>query len=152
MAAKRLVIPLGDGVGVARIEITRDSAGSWEIQEAWRSRDLKPSFNDFIRLGDYLYGFDKPIFGCLDARTGKRTWKRGRYGFGQAIALASAGQILVTTEKGEVVVIDGSPESSVERVRIKIFGGKTWNHPVVVGNRLYLRNAEEMACLELGGK
>jgi len=27
--------------------------------------------------------------------------------------------------------------------------GKTWNHPVVVGNRLVIRNAEEAVCYQL---
>ena len=27
--------------------------------------------------------------------------------------------------------------------------GKTWNHPVIAHGRLYVRNAEEMACYEL---
>ena len=27
--------------------------------------------------------------------------------------------------------------------------GKTWNHPVLVANRLYVRNGEEIACYEL---
>jgi hypothetical protein len=27
--------------------------------------------------------------------------------------------------------------------------GKTWNHPVVVGDRLYIRNAEEAICYQL---
>ena len=84
-----------------------------------------------------------------DTRTGQRKWRRGRYGFGQAVAVASTGQILVTTERGEVVAIDASPESSVERGRVKVLGSKTWNHPVVIGNRMYLRNAEEMVCLQL---
>jgi outer membrane protein assembly factor BamB len=144
-----LVVPLGDGVGVARIEVARESAGGWGVQETWRSRDLKPSFNDFVCQSGYLFGFDKAIFACVDTRTGQRKWRRGRYGFGQAVAVASTGQILVTTERGEVVAIDASPESSVERGRVKVLGSKTWNHPVVIGNRMYLRNAEEMVCLQL---
>jgi len=28
--------------------------------------------------------------------------------------------------------------------------GKTWNHPVIAQRRLYIRNAEEMACYALG--
>ena len=32
---------------------------------------------------------------------------------------------------------------------IEALGGKTWNHPVVVDDRLYLRNADEVVCYEL---
>jgi hypothetical protein len=27
--------------------------------------------------------------------------------------------------------------------------GKTWNHPIVVGDRLFVRNGTEAACYEL---
>jgi hypothetical protein len=27
--------------------------------------------------------------------------------------------------------------------------GKTWNHPVVMGDRVFLRNAREMACYSM---
>lgn len=30
-----------------------------------------------------------------------------------------------------------------------LFEGKTWNHPVVVGGRLYIRNSQQAACYEL---
>ena len=142
-------MPLGEDTGIARIETTKNAAGLWEVRESWRSQALKPSFNDFVFHNNCLFGFDKSIFACADAETGERQWKRGRYGFGQALALTSTGQILVTTERGEVVALDASPDESVERGRFKVLSGKTWNHPVVVGNRLYVRNAEEMACLQL---
>jgi hypothetical protein len=31
----------------------------------------------------------------------------------------------------------------------KALDGKTWNHPVVVGDRLYLRNSQEAAGYQL---
>ena len=37
----------------------------------------------------------------------------------------------------------------IELGKIQALTGKTWNHPVLIGNRLYLRNAEEAACYEL---
>jgi hypothetical protein len=33
--------------------------------------------------------------------------------------------------------------------RFQAIEGKTWNSPVLVGNRVYLRNGEEMAAYEL---
>jgi hypothetical protein len=36
--------------------------------------------------------------------------------------------------------------------RLQALEGKTWNHPVVRGNRVYLRNAQEMACYSFASK
>lgn len=144
-----LAVPLGDGVGVARIELSKDSSGKWIVDEVWRSRDLKPSFNDFVYYDGHIYGFDKEIFACIDAKTGKRMWKRGRYGFGQVLLLESAGQLVVSTEEGDLVLLEANPEALQERGRVKALSGKTWNHHAVADGRLYVRNAEEMKCLRL---
>jgi len=42
-----------------------------------------------------------------------------------------------------------TPDKLEELDKIPAMTGKTWNHPVVVGNRLYVRNAEEAICYEL---
>lgn len=144
-----LAVPLGDGVGVARIEISKEPSGKWTVDEVWRSRDLKPSFNDFVHYDGYLYGFDKEIFACIDAETGKRAWKRGRFGFGQVLLLESAGQLVVSTEEGDIVIVEADPDGLQERGRVKALSGKTWNHHAVANGRLYVRNAEEMKCLRL---
>jgi hypothetical protein len=33
--------------------------------------------------------------------------------------------------------------------RVKVIEGKTWNHPVVVGDLLLVRNGEEMAAFRV---
>ena len=96
-----------------------------------------------------MYGFDKNIFACVDGSTGERKWKRGRYGFGQVVLLPEAGQLLVSTEKGEVVLIRANPESHEELGRISAVEGKTWNHPIVVENRLFIRNGKSAVCFQL---
>jgi len=42
-----------------------------------------------------------------------------------------------------------TPEKHEEIGRIEALHGKTWKHPAVVGDRLYVRNADEVVCYEL---
>ena len=142
------VVALGDGIGICRLEVARDEA-NWRVSESWSSRDLKPSFNDFVYHDGYLYGFDQNIFACVDATTGKRMWKRGRYGFGQVLMLTESNALLVLSEKGEVVVLAADPSKHRELAKMQVIEGKTWNHPVTVGDLLFVRNGQEVACFRL---
>ncbi len=143
-----LIVPLGDGVGMACLEFTAQEDG-WQIQEVWSSKKLRPSFNDFVYTEGHLFGFDQNIFVCLDAETGQRNWKRGRYGFGQAVLLEGVRQMLVTSEHGELVLLECDGTRPQELGRIPAVEGKTWNHPIVVRDRLFLRNGAEAVCFRL---
>jgi len=55
----------------------------------------------------------------------------------------------VLAETGEVVLLRTDPERHEELVRVEVLDGKTWNHPVLVGDRLYVRNAEEAVALAM---
>jgi outer membrane protein assembly factor BamB len=136
------------GLETRRIDVKHE-ADSCTISEAWTSLDMKPDFNDFVEHEGFVYGFDGSIFACVDLKTGKRQWKKGRYGNGQVLMLADSGQLLVVSEKGELILIEADPSALKEIARIPAIEGKTWNHPVLSGHRVYLRNAEEAACFEL---
>ncbi|MEM8963401.1 MAG: PQQ-binding-like beta-propeller repeat protein [Acidobacteriota bacterium] len=144
-----LIAPLGDGTGTARLDISRDEDG-WSVREIWTGNRLKPSFNDFIHHDGYLYGFDQNIFACIDAATGERQWKRGRYGFGQVILLGD--QLVIAAENGDIVVLAADPTEHRELARIDAVDGKTWNHPIAVDGRLYLRSGTEAVALDLGSR
>jgi hypothetical protein len=104
---------------------------------------MKSGFNDYVAHEGFLYGFDPNILACVDLETGERQWKGGRYGNGQLLLLPDADQLLVMAEKGDVVLLRTNPERLEELTRFKVLDGKTWNHPVLVDDRLYVRNAEE---------
>lgn len=144
-----ILIATGLGNGTRRITVTQDDAGAWSITEDWTSRDMKPDYNDFVRFEDAVYGFDGSIFACIDLVRGERQWKRGRYGNGQVLLLGDSGQLLVTSEKGEIVLVQATPEKLDERARFQAIEGKTWNHSVLIQDRLYMRNAEEAACYRM---
>jgi outer membrane protein assembly factor BamB len=153
-------LPVGDGqvlvasetdLGTALLDVTHDKA-TWTASQRWASRDLKPSYNNFVVHDGAVYGFDGSFFCCIDLETGKGRWKEGRYGHGQVLLLAEQGLLLVVSEKGEAILLAANPEEHEEIGRFQALKGKTWNHPALVRGRLYVRNAEEIACYDLSGK
>ncbi|HEV3342684.1 MAG TPA: PQQ-binding-like beta-propeller repeat protein [Pirellulales bacterium] len=143
------LIVAADG-GLRRLQL-RPAGDSVEVTERWSkpARGLRPTFDDFVVHDGAIYGFDEGIFGCLDLETGKRTWKRGRYGYGQVLLLGDQNLLLVSAESGEVVLLQADPHQLREVGRFQAIEGKTWNHPIFAHDRLYVRNAEEMACYDL---
>jgi outer membrane protein assembly factor BamB len=138
----------GANVGLTRIDVSHESQ-SWTPTERWVSGQIKPAFNDFVVHDNAIYGFDGRIFTCVDLETGQRRWKEGRYGSGQVLLLADQPLLVVLTDTGEVVLVAANPDRRQELGRFKAIEGKTWNHPVIAHGRLYVRNADEMACYEL---
>jgi outer membrane protein assembly factor BamB len=144
----KLLIPAGMGTGTRLVEFSLGNNGL-EAKELWTSIDMKPDYNDILVHDGNIYGFDNSIFACIGLEDGKRKWKGGRYAKGQALLLSDSGLILVVSEKGELVLLRATPEKHQELGKIDALKDKTWNHPVVVGDRLYLRNAEEAVCYKL---
>jgi outer membrane protein assembly factor BamB len=138
----------GQGVGLANV--TREG-DEWKASEVWTSTEMRPEFPDFVVHRGHVYGFDGAVLCCLDLATGKRAWKGGRYGRGQVMLLPEQDLLLVVSEKGDVLLVAADPERHRELGRLPALAGKTWNHPVIAHGRLYVRNAEEMACYEVAG-
>jgi outer membrane protein assembly factor BamB len=143
-----VLIATGLGGGTRRISVDHQG-GEWTTKEDWTSKDMKPDFNDFVEHQGFLYGFDGSIFGCINLADGKRQWKKGRYGNDQVLLLSTAGQLLVTSETGELVLLRADENQFVELAKFQAIDGKTWNHTVVLGSRVFVRNGEEAACYEL---
>jgi outer membrane protein assembly factor BamB len=136
------------GVGTRRLHVTQSSNG-WNVEERWTSNGLKPYFNDFVIHEGHAYGFDNNILAAIDLTDGTRKWKAGRFGHGQLLLLADQDLLLLISEDGELALVAASPEKFTEVARFEALNAKTWNHPVIVGDVLLVRNGEEMAAFRL---
>jgi outer membrane protein assembly factor BamB len=136
------------GTGIRRLAIAR-GPGGWTATERWLSKGLKPYFSDFVVHRGHAYGFDGSILSCIDLADGARNWKGGRYGHGQLLLLPEQDLLLVLSEEGELALVGASPGGFTEIARVPAIAGKTWNHPVVAGDTLLVRNGEEMAAFRL---
>jgi outer membrane protein assembly factor BamB len=157
-SAARIVQPalVGDGdmligtrTGVRRISVRRVGE-TWLTEEKWTSHKIKLYFNDVVVVNGYLYGFDTGKLVCVGLGDGSVAWKTRGYGNGQVLLLADQGLLLVLCEDGNVALVSAQPEKPQELGRFKAIEGKTWNHPVIAHGKLFVRNAEEIACFDIG--
>jgi hypothetical protein len=148
LSGDRMLLPSGMGFGTRLLQLNT-ATEPWTSEEVWTSRQLKPDFNDFVIYKDHIYGFDASIFTCVSLKDGIRQWKGGRYGKGQVALLEESGLLLVASEDGDLVLVAADPTGHQEVTRMQVFKNKVWNHPVVVGDKLYIRNAEEAVCFQL---
>lgn len=142
----RVFISSGYGQGCAMLVVVQ-SERQFAVQKIWSNRNLKAKFSSVVMRGDHIYGLDGRILVCIDVKTGNRCWKGGRYGYGQLILVNDL--LLVQAESGDVVLVEASPLEHRELGNFAALADRTWNHPVVSGNLLLVRNDREAACYEL---
>lgn len=142
----QVFISAGYGHGAALAEVARSGDGL-SVKLLWQNVNMKNKFNSSVYQDGHIYGLDEGILSCVNAATGERRWKGGRYGYGQV--LLASGHLIVLTESGELVSVKATSDSHVEVSRFPAIQGKTWNHPALANGLLLVRNMTEMACFKI---
>ncbi|HEV7474033.1 MAG TPA: PQQ-binding-like beta-propeller repeat protein [Pyrinomonadaceae bacterium] len=138
----------GEGSSLRRISLA-NGPGGWTAAERWASDGLNPYFSDFVVHKGHAFGFSNSSIACIDLNDGSLKWKGGSYGHGQLVLLADEDLLLVLTEEGELALVGATTDQFKELGRAPAIKGKTWNHPVLAGDVVLVRNAEEMAAFRL---
>jgi outer membrane protein assembly factor BamB len=105
-----------------------------------------------IKHGDFVYGIDDGAFlMCIALADGKVQWRSTRdsnYDHAQLILVEDL--LIVQAETGDIALVEADPAKFNELGRFPgLPEGRSWNVPVLWGNRLVLRNNKEAACYEL---
>ena len=128
--------------------------------QVWKNDALTCYFSTPVAVGPdhlYLVTGSKPLASspqatlrCIEARTGKELWHKSKVGKYHATLLRTGDQkLLMLEEAGNLVLLDPDPKEYRELARAKVCG-ETWAHPALVDGRLYVRDAQEVICLQLG--
>lgn len=144
----RVFISAADDTGCALVRIEKEG-DAWKAVEVWKNRNMRNHFNSSILVDGVIYGFDNATLKALDATTGEMLW--GKRGLGKGSLAASGDLLAVLTDKGELKFLRANRESYRELGALQAIEGKSWTSPSIVGNRIFVRNLEQIACVELGG-
>ena len=147
VGSDRVFVSAGYGMGCLMVEFKPAPDGKFLTEEVWSGLKLKTQFNSPALRGGYLYGLDDGRLACLDAATGSRLWKEGRFASGQSLLVDD--QVVVQHEGGDVSLLGADPGGFKDYGTIAALSSKTWNHPVLAGRYLLLRNDREAVCYEL---
>ena len=155
LAADRLFLSKGYGVGSSLLQVERNSAGGLTARPLWNpaiAPVMKTKFSNVVVRDGFIYGLDNTLLECIEISTGTVQWKKRRrpdFGHGQILLVGNS--ILVLSETGELAIVDVDPQQYVERGSVQVLNpdNVTWNTLAFSAPYLLVRNSREAACYRL---
>lgn len=136
------------GAGAALLRVATSKP-----EVVWSGDDILSShYSPIVRHRGFLYGFDgrqeqRCRLRCVELTTGKVRWSEERFGAGTL--LVAGEDLLILTERGELLVAPASPEKFAPSARAQILGTDLRAHPALSGGRFYARDKATLACVDL---
>ncbi len=148
IAPNRLFVASGYSTGAALLELQRGEGDGFSVREVWNNPRMRNQFSSSILLGDHLYGFDNKTLKCIRVSDGEQVW--AERGLGHGSLVYADGYLYVLGERGQLVLVEATPEGYKEQDRLQLFDSKTWTMPTLVGDRLFVRDEEVLVSLQIG--
>jgi len=136
------VICTGQGKGVLAVKI-EPHGGGFTAPPLWTNTQYGARFTTPVLTAGLLYGYSGRLF-CLDAQTGVTLWDEAANP-GQGASLVDAGSVVfILGSRGELLAFKPGSKYT-QMARIKVADSETWAHPVVAGNRIFIKDSEAVA-------
>jgi len=139
------------GTGSGLIKLKADG-GKIEPAESYFQPNIPTAIGGVVKVGDFLYGATGDALMCVEFLTGEIKWKERS--LGAASLCYAEGRLYLHGEKGEVALVEATPEAYREKGRFAPPAEpshpnameKSWAYPVVANGRLYLRDHGVIWC------
>jgi outer membrane protein assembly factor BamB len=136
------------GAGAAVLTITDRSP-----QKVWTGDDiLSCHYATPVHDKGFLFGFDGRQeqgcnLRCVELNTGKIRWSLDEFGAGTVTRIND--DLLVLTERGELICAPADPTGFNPKARAQILPSSVRAYPAFAGGRLYARSHDKLVCLDL---
>ncbi len=142
----RIYVSAGDDAGALLVRVTSEG-GQPKVEELWRNPRVRNHFNASVLVDGAIYGFDNATFKCISAATGEQSW--AVRGLGKGSLVAADGLLYVLSDEGVLALVEANPAEYREKGRFQILTGRAWTSPSLAGDRLFVRDQDEIAAVDL---
>ncbi len=144
------MIITGAGRGTKALKVEKTGDG-FAAKELWSNAEVATQYNTPVLIDGLLFGFsNRGNLFCINAEDGKTAWtdstRRGR-GFASIVAAGSV--MLALPNNGELIVFKPIAKEFAQVATIKIAESATYAHPVVAGNRVFVKDQDSLAMLTI---
>jgi len=140
------VIYTGAGRGTHRVRIVPGDDG-FSVEPVWDNADVAVQYDTPVVQDGLLFGLSNSgnLF-CLDAATGETKWiveeSIDRGGFGPIVSTGDA--LFVLPSGGDLIAFAPTGDAYTELARMKVSDTPTYAHPVLSGNRIFIKGEDAL--------
>ncbi len=140
---KRIFIT-GQGTGSRAITISK-KGNDYSVNDLWKNPSLGTTYNTPVLKDGFLFGLSyQGYLYCLNASNGETTWAdttRHR-DFGSIIDAESV--MIALSSTSNLVVFKPATDAFIPITMIKVADTPIYAHPVVSGNKMYIKDEESL--------
>lgn len=138
------VIYTGAGRGIKAVKIEKQADG-FVAKELWSNSEVAPQFNTPVLKDDLLFGLsNRGNLFCVNSQTGQTAWidptQRDRGGFTSIVDTGSV--LMALPSNSELIAFKPNDKEYTELARIKVSDTPIYAHPVIAGNRIFIKDQE----------
>ncbi len=151
VAYKDLLILSRQEQGLAAVRLVKQG-NEIKPQEVWQNTEHQLYLNSPVLQGNLLFGLSvrqKGQFFAIDADTGKTLWRSpGRMGENAAIVNLRGKVLLLLTNDANLIVLPVNAKEYAPTAHYTVADSPTWAHPVVIGNRILIKDETTLRSLK----
>ncbi|MDB6110026.1 MAG: outer rane biosis protein BamB [Pedosphaera sp.] len=123
------------------------------VEKVWSADHvLSNHYATSVHRDGFLYGFDGRQeqgcnLRCVELKTGKIRWKQE--GFGAGTVTLAGNQLLIMTEKGELIRAAATPEEFKPNAHAQILPFQVRAYPALADGLFYARSKDKLVCVDL---
>ena len=125
-----------------------------KLETVWSGdQSLSSHYSSVVHHDGHLYGFHGRQergcdLRCVELKTGKVKWSFTGLRAGSVILAGK--ELLILTERGELVRGPASPNTFRSTARVQLMGATVRAYPALANGKLYVRNGRELVCVQVG--